>query len=198
MKIVVGLLLAACAVAASGDGIAARTPRDVVQRAFDLVLAAGGFRGHAQGNIFGPGAPAISGEVDVVFPDRIHVRTDATEFIVLPGQAWVSAFGLWTPADPALLPVTAFDVAAMRRAIGSIHDVRDEGAATAKTCAAHVYRFRSSGRLPLAATDGDVRAWICDGSDRLARVEAAQSGGEGNVVFDFDWTRRPDVHAPQD
>jgi hypothetical protein len=191
LKIAVGLLLAAHAAAG-----AAAEPRAIVQRAFELVLADGGFRGHAEGNILGPGTPPISGDVDVVFPDRIHVRTDATEFIVMSGEAWVSAFGLWAPADPDLLPVTAFDVAAMRRAITSIRDVRDEGGAGTKACAAHVYRFRSSGQLPLAATAGDVRAWICDGSNRLSRVEAAQTRGGADVAFEFDWTRRPDVRAP--
>ena len=49
-----------------------------VQRALERVVAAGGFRATVNGEVFGPGTPATSGEIDVVFPDRIHARTDAT------------------------------------------------------------------------------------------------------------------------
>ena len=169
--------------------------RAVVQHAFASVLEAGGFRGQGRGNVLGPGLPELSGEVEVVFPDRIHVRSDALEFIALRDRAWIDAFGVWTPTDRSLLPVTAFDVAAMRRAIASITDVRAEGAARMRQCAAHVFAFRSSGRLPGAAMRGDLRAWICDASGRPARVEANDAGGD-HLVFDFDWTRRATVSAP--
>ena len=191
MKRATMLLVLAAASAAHAD------PRETVQHAFESVLAAGGFRGHAQGSVFGPGLPALSGDVDVVFPDRIHVRTDEMEFIARPEGAWISAFGLWTPTDRALLPVTAFDRSAMREAIASIRDVREEGAATTRQCAAHVFRFRSSGQLPGAGASGDVRAWVCDGSGKPARIEATDTQRD-RLVFDFDWSRRPDVAAPRE
>jgi hypothetical protein len=172
-------------------------PRADVQRAFDGVLAAGGFRGYAQGRVFGPGLPALSGEVDVLFPDRIHVRTDEIEFIALPERAWINAFGLWAPTDRSLLPVTAFDTAAMRQAIASISNVRIEGTAKTSHCAAHVYRFHSSGRLPGAGGEGDLRTWLCDDSGRPARLEAVDSQSAEKLVFDFDWAHRPDVSAPR-
>src|SRR5258706_4636210 len=118
-------------------------PRATVQQAFESVLAAGGFRGYAQGHVFGAGLPAMSGEVEVAFPDRIHVRTDEIEFIALPQSAWINAFGVWTQTDRSLLPVTAFDIAAMRQAIASIRDVTVEGTAKTGQCAAHIYRFHS-------------------------------------------------------
>ena len=173
-------------------------PRADVQHAFEGVLAAGGFRGWAQGNVFGPGLPALSGEVDVLFPDRIHVRSDALEFVALRDRGWINAFGAWTPADRSLLPVTAFDMAAMREAIASIRDVRDEGAAKTAQCPAHVYRFRSSGRLPGAGRDGEMRAWLCDGSGRPARLEATDTANAGKLVFQFDWSRKPDVRVPRE
>ena len=58
----------------------------------------------------------MEGEVDVLFPDRIHVRTDDIEFIALSDRAWINTFGLWTQTDRSLLPITAFDMAAMRQA----------------------------------------------------------------------------------
>lgn len=186
------VLLALAASAVHAD------PRDTVQHAFQSVLAAGGFRGYAQGNIFGPGLPALAGDVDVVFPDRIHVRTDSVEFIVLPDRAWLNTFGIWTPADRSLLPVTAFDLAAMRKAIASIADVRVEGASKLRACPAHVYRFHSSGRLPGTSASGDVRAWLCDESDRPARVEATDARSGEHLRFDFDWTHRATVQAPPD
>ena len=160
-------------------------------------MAAGGFRGYAQGNIFGPGLPALAGDVDVVFPDRIHVVTDSLEFVVLTDRAWINTFGIWTQADRSLLPVTAFDVAAMRKAIASIRDVRIGSASRTSQCPAHVFAFRSSGRLPGTSAAGDLRAWICDGNGRPARVEAADAHGD-QLVFDFDWTRRARVEAPAD
>lgn len=184
------LVLAASPAAVAG-------PRETVQHAFETVLAAGGFRGRAEGNVFGPGLPALSGDVDVEFPDRIHVRTDEMEFIARPDGAWISAFGLWTPTDRSLLPVTAFDRSAMREAIASIHDVRSEGTAATRQCAAHVYRFRSTGRLPGAGASGDVRAWICDSNGKPARIEATDTQRD-RLVFDFDWSRRPHVAAPDE
>jgi len=173
-------------------------PRATVQHAFESVVAAGGFRGYAQGHVFGPGLPALSGEVEVVFPDRIHVRTEQLEFIALPQSAWINTFGVWTQTDRALLPVTAFDIAAMRQAIASIRDVKADGTAKTSQCPAHVYRFRSSGRLPGAGGDGDLRAWLCDDSGRPARLEATDTHSAERVIVDFDWSRRADVRAPRD
>lgn len=173
-------------------------PRAIVQRAFDGVLAAGGFRGQAQGHVFGPQLPALSGDVEVVFPDRIHVRTDEVEFIALPERAWINTFGIWVPTDRELLPITAFDTAAMRQAIVSIRDVREEGMAKTSQCAAHVYRFRSSGRLPGAGAEGELRTWLCDDSGRPARLEATDARSGEHVIFDFDWSRRAQVRAPRD
>ncbi len=173
-------------------------PRASVQHAFEAVLAAGGFRGYAQGQVFGPGLPSMSGEVEVVFPDRIHVRTEQLEFIALPQSAWINTFGVWTQTDRALLPVTAFDIKAMRQAIASIKDVQVEGTAKTSQCLAHVYRFRSSGRLPGSGGDGDLRTWLCDDSGRPARLEATDAHSAERVVVDFDWSRRADVRAPRD
>jgi len=192
MKVVLLLLCALAITPARAD------PRQEVQRAFDGVLAAGGFRGYAQGHLFGPELPSLTGEVDVVFPDRIHVRTDQMEFLALPDRAWIRSFGLWVPTDRSMLPVTVFDVAAMRRAIASIRDVHLEGTAKTRQCATHVYRFRSPGQLPGGSGDGDLRVWVCDGSDtnRPARLEATDTQSAEKLVFEFDWSRRPDVHAP--
>ena len=173
-------------------------PRTSVQRAFESVLSAGGFRGYAQGQVFGPGLPSMSGEVEVVFPDRIHVNTGELEFVALPQAAWIKTFGVWTQTDRSLLPVTAFDIAAMRQAIASIRDVVVEGTASTNQCAAHVYRFRSSGRLPGGGGDGNLRTWLCDDSGRPARLEASDTHSAERVIFDFDWSRRANVHAPRD
>ena len=187
-------LVFACAIA---PGIAYADARADVEASLQTVMAAGGFRGHAQGHVFGPDLPAVSGEIDVVFPGRVHARTDTMEFIVTPGGAWLSAFGMWTPADRSLLPVTAFDAGAMRKAIASIHDVVEEGTSRTSQCPARVYRFRASGQLPGANADGDVRLWVCDGSGKPARLEAIDAGDGGRVIFDFDWTRRAHVEAPE-
>jgi hypothetical protein len=189
MKIAALVLCAVAATSAPGNA------RTTVQHAFAAVLAAGGFHGQAQGSVFGTGAPPLSGEVEVVLPDRIHVRSDALEFIAVGDDAWINAFGVWAPTDRALLPVTAFDVAEMRKAIASIRVVHADGTAQAGRCGAHVFSFESSGQLPGAAANGRMRAWICDDSGRLARVEATDSSGH-RLVFDFDWTRRADVRAP--
>ena len=173
-------------------------PRSTVQHAFERVLAAGGFRAYAQGHVFGPELPAISGDVEVVFPDRIHVHTDDVEFIAMPERAWINAFGVWVPTDRELLPITAFDTVAMRQAIASIRDVQLEGSSKTSQCAAHVYRFRSNGRLPGAGVDGNLRAWLCDDSGRPARLEATDARSGARVVVDFDWSRRADVRAPRD
>lgn len=171
--------------------------RATVQRAFTQVLGAGGFRGYAQGHLFGAELPAMAGEIDVIFPDRIHARTDAMEFIALPTASFVNALGIWSEVDRSMLPVTAFDVAAMRQAIASIHDVRLEGSAKTSGCAADVYRLRAAGKLPGASANGDIRVWICRGSAQLSRLDATDSASGQHVVIDFDLTHRPEVHAPQ-
>jgi hypothetical protein len=169
-----------------------------VQAAFDQVIRAGGFRAHASGRVFGPDLPAMSGSIEVVFPGRIHARTDAMEFIVTPQGAWASALGVWVPADRALLPVTAFDAAAMRKAIASIRDAHEEGTAKTSQCAARVYRFHASGQLPGADADGDMRIWICATSGKPARLEAIATGTRERLIIDFDWSRRAVVEAPEE
>lgn len=173
-------------------------PRADIQLGFEQVLAAGGFRAYAQGHLFGPELPSMSGNVDVVFPDRIHARTDEMEFIALPDHAWIKALGIWTATDRSLLPVTSFDPKAMRQAIASIRDARIDGASKTSQCAAHVYHFRASGNLPGASSDGDLRAWLCDGTSRIARLEATDARTRDRVILDFDWSRRASVSAPTD
>jgi hypothetical protein len=97
-----------------------------------------------------------------------------------------------------MLPVTSFDPAAMRQAITSVRDARIEGASKTSQCAAHVYRFRANGRLPGASADGDLRAWLCDGNNRIARLEATDAQTSERVILDFDWSRRANVSAPRD
>lgn len=172
--------------------------RTDVQGAFARVIDAGGFRAEASGRVFGPDLPAMSGLIEVVFPNRIHARTDAMEFIVTPQGAWVSALGVWVPADPSLLPVTAFDPAAMRKAISSIRDAREERTAKTTQCAARVYRFRASGQLPGADANGDMRVWICEGNGRPARLEAADAHSGEQLSLDFDWAHRPRVDPPDE
>lgn len=172
-------------------------PRADVQRAFGQVVDAGGFRGYAQGRLFGPALPAMSGQIEVVFPDRIHASTDEMEFVAIGEQAWIKALGVWSVVDRSLVPVTAFDMGAMRRAIATVHDARIEGASKTSQCAAQVYRFRASGKLPGSNADGDLRAWICDGSGRIARLEATDARSGEHVILDFDWSRRAAVRAPQ-
>jgi len=176
--------------------IAHADPRANVQHSLEQVIAAGGFRAHVNGPVFGPGTPAMSGDVDVVFPDRIHARTDEIEFIVTPQGAWLSALGVWTETDRSMLPVTAFDPREMREAIASIRDAREEGTSKTAQCAARVYRFRATGQLPGAHADGDVRLWVCDGSGKPARLEATAAGEHDRLSLDFDWSRKPRVEAP--
>lgn len=190
--------LLVCLSCLAGASLTHADPRADVQHAFDGVIAAGGFRGYAQGQVFGPGAPALSGEVDVLFPDRIHVRSDALEFVALRDRGWINAFGVWTPTDRSLLPVTAFDMHAMREAVASIRDVRLEGTAKTNQCPSHVYRFRSSGQLPVAGGEGDLRVWLCDGNGKPARLEAVDAKTAQKLAFDFDWAQRPQVRVPHD
>lgn len=195
MKSLLALLAAVILGAAPANARA--DARADVQAAFEKVIAAGGFRAHANGHVFGPDLPPVSGSIEVVFPDRIHARTDSMEFIVTADGAWISAFGVWTPADSSLIPVSSFDVHAMRKAIASIRDAREEGSSKTSQCQARVYRFRASGQLPGANANGDMRVWICETDGRPARIEAVDADTGGRLSLDFDWSRRARVDAPE-
>jgi hypothetical protein len=189
------------AIAAAGflclSGVSKADPRTDVQRALERVVAAGGFRAQVTGAVFGPGTPVTSGDIDVVFPDRIHARTEMIDFITTPQGAWINLFGVWTPVDREQVPVTAFSPRAMRKAIASIDDVRAEGTLMTTQCEQQIYRFRATGQLPGATADGDVRIWICASDGRPARLEANDAAsGRINVVF--DWSHAPRVDAPED
>jgi len=197
VKSVLGSLIA-LVLSATLPLIARADARTDVQGAFERVVDAGGFRAEASGRVFGPDLPPMSGHIEVVFPNRIHARTDTMEFIVTPQGAWVSALGVWVPADPSLLPVTAFDPRAMRQAIASIRDVREEGTAKTAQCPTRVYRFRASGQLPGADANGDMRVWICEGNGRPARLEAADAHSGNQLTIAFDWSHRPRVDPPDE
>ena len=107
------LMLFLCALAASP---ASADPRADLQRAFEGVLAAGGFRGRAGPRAFGPGLPPLAGEVDAV--SGSHSRTNRRDRVHRPTTAPGSTRSAsWTPTDRSPLPVTTFDMAATRRAI---------------------------------------------------------------------------------
>jgi outer membrane lipoprotein-sorting protein len=169
--------------------------RSDVQTALTRIVDDGGFHARVQGHVFGPDVAPVSGEVDVIFPDRAHVRSESLEFIVIGEGAWVSAFDYWAPTSREMLPVTAFDPPAMRKAIAAIRDVKEEGSAKTATCPARVYRFEASGSLPGADAEGEVRLWVCESDRRAARLEAKDRDGQ-RVVVDFDRSRRPVVTAP--
>ncbi len=189
------LFVSIALLAAVTTGPAHAEPGRDVRDALERIVEAGGFHARVQGHVFGPGLDPVSGELDVVFPDRAHLRGESIEFIIAPAGAWVSAFGLWAPTDRDLLPFTAFDPVEMRRAIASIRDVREVGRSRLRRCEARVYRFRASGQLPGAGADGEVSLWICEDSGRAARLEATGDGGE-RVVVDFDDSRKPRVDLP--
>lgn len=168
--------------------------RSEVQAALTRIVDDGGFHARVEGHLFGPELAPVSGEVDVIFPDRAHVRGEGLEFIVSGEDAWVAALGYWTPTNRERLPVTVFDPAAMRKAIAGVRDVVDEGQATLAACPARVYRFRASGSLPGADADGEARVWVCTKDRRAARLQA-RSGGQ-RVTVEFDRARRPVVATP--
>ena len=183
------------ALLASATPAAFADARTDVQAALNRIVADGGFHARVHGHVFGPDVAPVSGEVDVIFPDRAHVRGEGLEFIVLGDEAWVAALGYWAPTSRELLPVTAFDPPAMRKAIAAIREVVDEGAATLAACPARVYRFHASGSLPGADADGEARLWICLADRRAARLEAGDSAGR-RVRVDFERGRRARVEAP--
>jgi hypothetical protein len=194
-----GPRLAIAAVAATAlPALSHADPRADVQRALERVVASGGFRAEVTGAVFGPGTPATSGDIDVVFPDRIHARTEAIDFIATPEGAWINLFGVWTPVDRDAVPVTAFSPNAMRKAIASIDDVHAAGSVMTNRCEQHIYRFRASGQLPGATADGDAKIWICETDGRPARLEAADATGDGRISLVFDWSRAARVDAPTD
>lgn len=172
-------------------------PRGEVQRALERIVASGGFRAEVTGAVFGPGTPVTSGDIDVVFPDRIHARTEMIDFITTPRGAWVNLFGAWTPVDRDQIPVTAFSPAAMRKAIASIDDVRAEGTVMTTRCEQQIYRFRAAGQLPGATADGDARLWVCKNDGRPARLEATDRSGGGRINLVFDWSHPARVDAPE-
>ena len=194
MRAIVSLVLAIAATASSAAPV---DPRTEVQEALGRVVAARGFVAHVNGHVFGPGLPATAGDIDVLFPDRIHARTETIDFVSTPAGAWINLFGVWTEVDRDQIPVTAFAPGAMRKAIASIDGVRSEGSVMTTACEQRIYRFRASGQLPGAQANGDVRIWICDRDGRPAKLEAtdAQSGTKINVAF--DWSRAPEVEAPR-
>ena len=177
--------------------IASADPRADVQRALEGIVAGGGFRAQVTGAVFGPGTPATSGDIDVVFPDRIHARTEMIDFITTPQGAWVNLFGAWTPVDREQIPVTAFSRSAMRKAIASIGDVRAEGTVMTNRCEQQIYRFHAAGQLPGANADGDARIWICTNDGRPARLEASDASGGGRINLVFDWSRPARVEVPE-
>jgi len=59
-----------------------------------------------------------------------------------------------------------------------------------------VYAFRARGQLPGATANGDLRAWRCDDSGRIARIEATDARTRERVIFDFDFLRAAHVTAP--
>lgn len=190
LAIVVAALLAVPALAQTD-------PRTDVQRALERIVAGGGFRAAVTGAVFGPGTPVTTGEIDVVFPDRIHARTEMIDFITVPEGAWINLFGVWTPVDRDRIPVTAFSRSAMRKAIASIGDVRAEGTVMTNRCEERIYRFRASGQLPGATADGDARIWICASDGRPVRLEATDAASGGRINLVFDWSRAASVEAPE-
>ena len=190
-KLLLAIALLALPLAASAD------PRTDVQRALERIVAAGGFRADVNGAVFGPGTPATSGTIDVIFPDRIHARTEMIDFITTPEGAWINLFGVWTPVDGDRIPVTAFSRSAMRKAIASIADVRAEGSVMTNRCEQQIYRFRAAGQLPGATADGDARIWICANDGRPARLEATDASSGGRINLVFDWSHPAQVDVPE-
>lgn len=193
-----GILLAlAVAALSAAPPVAEAGPCADVQQALERIVAGGGFRAAVTGAVFGPGMPATSGTIDVVFPDRIHARTEMIDFITMPDGAWINLFGIWTPVDRDRIPVTAFSRSAMRKAIASIGDVRAQGSVMTNRCEERIYGFHAAGQLPGATADGDARIWICANDGRPVKLEATDAASGGRIKLDFDWSRAPKVEAPE-
>ncbi|HSS07570.1 MAG TPA: hypothetical protein VLK83_10595 [Rhodanobacteraceae bacterium] len=193
-----GRLVCAVAMFAAWSVTAHADPRTDVQAALERVVASGGFVAHVNGQVFGPGTPVTAGVIDVVFPDRIHARTEMIDFISVPDGAWINLFGIWTPVDRDQIPITSFAKPAMRKAIASIGDVRAEGSVMTSACEQNIYRFRAEGQLPGAEANGDARIWICAKDGKPAHLEAIDAGSGAKLDVVFDWSRRAQVESPDD
>jgi outer membrane lipoprotein-sorting protein len=191
------LLAMAAAAMLALPAVALADARADVQQALERIVAGGGFRADVTGAVFGPGTPATSGTIDVVFPDRIHARTEMIDFITVPDGAWINLFGVWTPVDRDRIPVTAFSRGAMRKAIASIDDVRTEGSVMTNRCEERIYGFRASGQLPGATADGAARIWVCANDGRPVKLEATDAASGGQIKLTFDWSHKPSVEAPE-
>ncbi len=170
-----------------------------MQAALERVVAAGGFVAHVNGQVFGPGTPVTAGVIDVVFPDRIHARTEMIDFISMPDGAWINLFGIWTPVDRDQIPITSFakprdaqgDRVDRRCARGRLgHDQR----AASRISTASARRVSCPG----AEANGDARIWICAKDGRPARLEAIDAGSGAKLDVVFDWSRRAHVESPDD
>lgn len=188
----IGLLLLSISVAPT----ALAAPREAVLDAFDAVLAAGHYRVEVT-TVTGKREHVM--QLDVMFPNRFHLRSPESEMILLPGGTWMRVEQEWMrmPVDMSKT-VEAYTDRAIQQARRSIADVTQIAEGEVAGCDSLTYAYRQTGEFMGKQADGLVEMSICKDSGLPSQI-VTRSGTERKptvVTSVYDFSAEIRIEAP--
>ncbi|MCK7594084.1 hypothetical protein [Pseudomarimonas salicorniae] len=177
-------LLGASALVAASD-------RDELVDAFEKAMDKGRYSARIDTQVNGR---PYGTEMQVIFPDRYHLRTPDTEMVILPQGTWMNAGGQWMKMPINMSQqIASYSREAMKRGMASVSDVVQQGSETINGCESDLYRYRASGEFMGVKDSTQAVAAICRDSGLPVRVV---STGSQSVTIHYDFESEVSIEAP--
>lgn len=131
--------------------------------------------------------------IDVILPDRFHLRSPEGEFIVHPDGSWMRRGGAWqrVPMDMSYL-IEAYRQPSREEAEASIGEVVLVGEEVVDGCAARTYRYRSDNEAFGSGSRGEeVLLSVCIRTGLPIRMKPTLQPGSLHYDFEADIDIRP-------
>jgi len=145
------------------------------------------------------GAQTIRSSVDVVWPDRFHMRTEQMEMTMVPGHTYMKQGGKWQelPMDMGKM-VDGFRAEAMKATFAGTTNVQALGPSTINGKATQGYEYDVSATIMGIASRSHVRMWIEVGTNLPVRqeIDGEAMGQKSRTVQDYEFDAALRVDAP--
>lgn len=175
------------------SGAACADAKQDLIASFQKMMAKGRYTAQMVTEVKGRSYPS---QLEVVLPDRFHVRSQDSEAVILPEGTWMQVGGQWMkmPINMTQM-IRGYTREAMEKGMASIEDVQLVGSEKVGGCTADLYRYRSSGEYMGFKNTGSLVAAVCRDTGLPVRLVYEGTRNEKVTVL-YDYSREVVIRPP--
>ena len=186
-----GLGLGAALIA---GGAHAGAKEDVVA-AYEKAFSRGSYRAEIVSEVRGK---PYAIHLEVIWPDRFHMKNPDTEIVILPGATWMNAGGRWmnVPMDMSKM-IQAYSKPAMEEGVRAMGEVTELGTEEINGCTSQLYSYTSRGKFMGVENVSDAELAVCSETGLPIRVVSRDGKGKNQATIHYDFDANVEIAAPR-